>query len=43
MDKRGLTPEAFKIPSSNDWDILQNFLGGIIPMSKTITNYKWRI
>ena len=42
MDRRGLTPEAFKIPSSNDWDVLRNFLGGIIPMSKTITNYKWK-
>ena len=42
IDKRGLTPETFKIPSSSDWDILQNFLGGIIPMSKTIANYKWK-
>ena len=41
MDKRGLIPEAFKIPTSNDWDILQNFLGGVMPMSKTIANYKW--
>ena len=41
MDKRGLTPEAFKIPTSNDWDILQNFLGGVMPMSKTLANYKW--
>jgi uncharacterized protein (TIGR02145 family) len=41
MDERGLIPEDFKIPSASDWDILMNELGGIIPMSKSISTYNW--
>jgi uncharacterized protein (TIGR02145 family) len=40
-DERGLVPEDFKIPTSLDWDILINQLGGIIPMSKSISSYNW--
>ena len=41
MDERGLVPEDFKIPTSLDWDILINELGGVIPMAKSISNYNW--
>ncbi len=41
MDERGLIPEDFKIPTSLDWDILINELGGVIPMAKSISNYNW--
>jgi uncharacterized protein (TIGR02145 family) len=41
IDERGLVPEDFKIPTSLDWDILINQLGGIIPMSKSISSYNW--
>jgi uncharacterized protein (TIGR02145 family) len=40
-DERGLVPEDFKIPTLLDWDILINQLGGIIPMSKSISSYNW--
>lgn len=41
MDERGLVPEDFKIPTSFDWDVLINELGGIIPMAKSISSYNW--
>jgi uncharacterized protein (TIGR02145 family) len=41
MDERGLVPEDFKIPTSLDWDVLINELGGIIPMAKSISSYNW--
>ena len=41
MDERGLVPEDFRIPTASDWDVLINELGGIIPMSKSISNYTW--
>jgi uncharacterized protein (TIGR02145 family) len=41
IDERGLIPEDFRIPTSLDWDILINELGGIIPMSKSISSYNW--
>jgi uncharacterized protein (TIGR02145 family) len=41
MDDRGLVPEDFKIPTSLDWDILINELGGFIPMAKSISTYNW--
>lgn len=41
MDERGLIPEDFKIPTSLDWDVLINELGGVIPMAKSISSYNW--
>ena len=41
MDERGLVPEDFKIPTSLDWDVLINELGGVIPMAKSISCYNW--
>jgi uncharacterized protein (TIGR02145 family) len=41
MDERGLVPEDFKIPTSLDWDVLINELGGVIPMAKSISSYNW--
>lgn len=41
MDDRGLVPEDFKIPNATDWNILMNELGGIVPMSKSISTYDW--
>lgn len=41
MDDRGLVPDDFRIPNSSDWDVLINELGGIILMSKSISNYSW--
>jgi len=42
MDKRGLVPVDYKIPSVKDWDILRQHLGGNTTMSKTLANYSWK-
>ena len=42
IDKRGLVPKDYKIPSFKDWDILRQYLGGNTPMSKTLANYSWK-
>ena len=41
IDERGLVPDDFKIPTSLDWDVLINELGGVIPMAKSISSYNW--
>ena len=41
MDKRGIVPKEYKVPSIKDWDILKQQMGGQTEASKALANYSW--